>query len=290
MGLGLIFGGIFANISDLPIAYTQSMGTGIVFNEEEANRGVAFSCIFLACQQFLMMNMGMFQIVGLDFKDKAKIEKKMEEVEDVGEGTAKDLEKGEVAIESEFNIVPLVRENDNNNDSDAVSEPSYRSFDTRRRRRSSVDSGLSFSRIRSSLESTYTTRGSRKHKVHNIQSLIDEYSEAYRINEGNLNLRRTLSKTQEIGLNLDCDEEELEHAAKKAKHEKWNNFIKKYKLQWLEYMLINLIRPASISLLSSIIVSMIPWLRALFVKTNITSIHDAPDKLPPLNFMMDFTS
>ncbi|CAM9013655.1 unnamed protein product [Wickerhamomyces anomalus] len=101
---GLIFGGIFANISDLPIAYTQSMGTGIVFDQKQADKGVAISCIFLACQQFLMMNMGMFQVVGLDFRD-------VQERKGL-----RDEEKGDVSAEadknSEFNVVPLVRDED----------------------------------------------------------------------------------------------------------------------------------------------------------------------------------
>ncbi|KAG0664181.1 hypothetical protein C6P45_000666 [Maudiozyma exigua] len=66
---GLLFGGIFPNISDLPIAYMQSMGNGTIFNEDEANKGVAYSCIFLFAQSFLMMNFGMWRLVGLDFKD-----------------------------------------------------------------------------------------------------------------------------------------------------------------------------------------------------------------------------
>lgn len=272
---GLIFGGIFANISDLPIAYTQSMGTGIVFDQKQADKGVAISCIFLACQQFLMMNMGMFQVVGLDFRD-------------VQESKGfKDEEKGDVGAEadknSEFNVVPLVRdEDDEDAASDAVSEDSYRSHATssRRRRRSSAISRASFSRVLTG-ESGYSTR-SKKSKVQNIQSLIEEYSEADRIKSRNMDLGRTVSKTQEIGLNLDSDEEE------KPTYSKWNLLVKKYKLFWLDYLLINLMRPASIVLLISILVAMVPWLRALFVSNSI-HIHSAPDKLPPLNFVMDFT-
>jgi len=66
---GLLFGGIFPNISDLPIAYMQSMGNGMIFDETQANKGVAYSCIFLFAQSFLMMNFGMWRLVGFDFKD-----------------------------------------------------------------------------------------------------------------------------------------------------------------------------------------------------------------------------
>lgn len=66
---GLIFAGFFPNISDLPIAYIQSMGNGSIFTAEEADKGVAYSCIFLFIQSFLMMNFGMWRVVGLDFRD-----------------------------------------------------------------------------------------------------------------------------------------------------------------------------------------------------------------------------
>lgn len=268
---GLIFGGIFANISDLPIAYTQSMATGVVFDEKDTDKGVALSCIFLACQQFLMMNAGMFQLVGLDFREDKDVEKQQNNSENQNVDEDKN---------SEFNVMPLVRDEDE--ESDEISERSYST--RKRRRRSSATSRATFSRVRS-IDSSYSTR-SRRNKIQNIQSLVDEYSEADRLKSQKIDLGRTVSKTQEIGLNLDIDEEELEKT--KPKHPKWNAFIKKYKLAWFEYILINLSRPASIVLLISFFVSMIPWIRALFVKNSI-NIHSAPDKLPPLNFVMDFT-
>ena len=67
-----IFAGLFPNISDLPIAYTQSMGNGAIFTEAESEKGVAYSCIFLFTQSFLMMNFGMWRMVGLDFRDTKK--------------------------------------------------------------------------------------------------------------------------------------------------------------------------------------------------------------------------
>ncbi|CCE61219.1 hypothetical protein TPHA_0A01360 [Tetrapisispora phaffii CBS 4417] len=65
---GLVFAGLFPNISDLPIAYVQSMDNGTVFTEDESNKGVAYSCIFLTVQSFLMMNFGLWRLVGYDFE------------------------------------------------------------------------------------------------------------------------------------------------------------------------------------------------------------------------------
>ncbi|CCF59614.1 hypothetical protein KAFR_0H02050 [Kazachstania africana CBS 2517] len=65
----ILFAGLFPNISDLPIAYVQSMGNGTIFQESDADKGVAYSCIFLFTQSFLMMNFGMWRMIGLDTKD-----------------------------------------------------------------------------------------------------------------------------------------------------------------------------------------------------------------------------
>ncbi|CCH45083.1 putative membrane protein [Wickerhamomyces ciferrii] len=292
---GLIFGGIFANISDLPIAYIQSMGTGIVFDSKDADKGVALSCVFLACQQFLMMNMGMFQIVGLDFREP---EKKKDEENNVGNGDVDQLSKNETPTEKDedFKVRPLVHKNtdeeEEDNDSDAISERSYATNrsgrsnirstqNISRRRRSSAVSGYSIDRIRSN-ESGYSSRSKRKPQ--NMKSLIDEYSEADRIRSQHLDLAKTVSKTQEIGLNLDIEDDESERTPTR-----YRQFIEKYNLYWFDYMIVNLGRPASVVLIISITVTMIPWLRALFVNNSI-EIHSAPDKLPPLNFIMDFTS
>ncbi|CEP61385.1 uncharacterized protein LALA0_S03e01684g [Lachancea lanzarotensis] len=69
---GLLFAGIFPNISDLPIAYVQSMSNGTVFDSSQVDRGVAYCCIFLCTQSFLLMNFGMFRLVGLDFREPEK--------------------------------------------------------------------------------------------------------------------------------------------------------------------------------------------------------------------------
>ncbi|AAS54342.1 AGL149Cp [Eremothecium gossypii ATCC 10895] len=66
---GLIFAGIFPNISDLPIAYVQSMQNSGLFSMDDLNKGVAYICIFLTFQGFIFMNLGAYRIVGLDFRD-----------------------------------------------------------------------------------------------------------------------------------------------------------------------------------------------------------------------------
>ena len=65
---GILAGGIFPNISDLPIAYLQTMDTGTVFTQEQGNRGVANVIIFLAMFMLCVFNLGGFRLVESDFK------------------------------------------------------------------------------------------------------------------------------------------------------------------------------------------------------------------------------
>ncbi|CAI4049997.1 hypothetical protein SKDZ_14G2280 [Saccharomyces kudriavzevii ZP591] len=65
---GILAGGMFPNISDLPIAYLQSMDQGLVFSEEEGNKGVANVIIFLTMFLICIFNLGGFRLIESDFK------------------------------------------------------------------------------------------------------------------------------------------------------------------------------------------------------------------------------
>ncbi|KAG0671348.1 hypothetical protein C6P45_000802 [Maudiozyma exigua] len=64
---GILAGGMFPNISDLPIAYLQTMDT-FVFTEEEGARGIAVAIIFLATFLLCLFNLGGFRLIEHDFK------------------------------------------------------------------------------------------------------------------------------------------------------------------------------------------------------------------------------
>lgn len=117
---GIIFGGLFPNISDLPIAYVQSMGNGAIFTAEEADKGVAYSCIFLFTQSFLMMNFGMWRLVGLDFKSKES------DIED-GTNTTDELTFENTSVRDKnagHNGADINSTYSNNNEVDAISNTS----------------------------------------------------------------------------------------------------------------------------------------------------------------------
>ena len=66
---GLLSVGLFPNISDMPIAYLQTMSKGgVVISEAEGNRGIAFVCIYVAAQICLQFSLGLFRLVEYDFK------------------------------------------------------------------------------------------------------------------------------------------------------------------------------------------------------------------------------
>ncbi|CAI4051503.1 hypothetical protein SKDZ_15G2400 [Saccharomyces kudriavzevii ZP591] len=64
---GILAGGMFPNISDLPIAYLQSMDQGFIFTESEGEKGVANVIIFLAMFLICVFNLGGFRLIENDF-------------------------------------------------------------------------------------------------------------------------------------------------------------------------------------------------------------------------------
>lgn len=65
---GILAGGMFGNISDLPIAYIQTLDQGLVFTPEEGNKGVANVIIFLTMFLLCLFNLGGFRLIEADFK------------------------------------------------------------------------------------------------------------------------------------------------------------------------------------------------------------------------------
>lgn len=64
---GILAGGMFPNISDLPIAYLQTMDQGFIFTAEEGEKGVANVIIFLAMFLICVFNLGGFRLIENDF-------------------------------------------------------------------------------------------------------------------------------------------------------------------------------------------------------------------------------
>lgn len=398
---GLMFAGVFPNISDLPIAYVQSMSNGSVFSSDEVDKGVAYCCIFLTSQSFLMMNFGMFRVVGLDFRKPKDDEEKSvhtespslskeEEIENSFELNCSTSKKQHSPISRVKNYVVHESENSSRDGNEVQSEIDVQSsldeealedrevsqeadvpVPFRRLSRSNHAQRISLS-LSNSSESVLSTVShspalrnpkSRSSSVHstnshyglpqtstsakrpsitdevyqrrrtnstssghsstparqrrrrpsqNVSDVINEYSAVDRIRNGELDLSRPLTLTEEVGsTNISMDrEEEIDeeditsnvseenshvslsristNKSQRKSRSKFSQFISKYKLEWLLYILVNFFRPASLGALLGIICSMIPWVKALFVHTDV-NMHQAPDGQPVLNFLMDFT-
>ncbi|CCE63642.1 hypothetical protein TPHA_0F01580 [Tetrapisispora phaffii CBS 4417] len=64
---GILAGGMFPNISDLPIAYLQTLDQGLIFTEEEGEKGIASVIIFLTMFLLCVFNLGGFRLIEYDF-------------------------------------------------------------------------------------------------------------------------------------------------------------------------------------------------------------------------------
>ncbi|CAI4046577.1 hypothetical protein N7582_003846 [Saccharomyces uvarum] len=345
---GLIFAGFFPNISDLPIAYVQSMGDGSIFTSDEANKGVAYSCIFLFIQSFLMMNFGMWRVVGLDFRDGGK-----RDAEDAPSAATPAPEEHELtgASKMEDIIRPLntyqSKEKISNGDlssnsittNDMTSRESYENPsgyiqpykgislgasndgsvkfkntppNTEIYRTSSAFSSpgaLEMSRIEErslshDLASIRSSRGSSSYMRQRrpaVNELISKYSAVDKIRKGELDLSRPLSLTEEVGsknasignASADTTDDDVENYTSDNRSDSDNKsnisaFIERHNLKWLQYFIINCLRPASLGAILGILCALIPWVKACFVSTYV-HVHKAPDGEPVLNFLMDFT-
>ncbi|CUS24061.1 LAQU0S13e02410g1_1 [Lachancea quebecensis] len=374
---GLLFAGIFPNISDLPIAYVQSMSNGSVFTSAQVDRGVAYCCIFLCTQSFLMMNFGMFRLVGLDFREPSKDEEQLSGDVDPSSHLNSKLKKSKPAgiprtdsstsehmpakthdntgphmLASDKGSADISRslydedENSSQSEADLGNEPqrfmntmsagsslssssgttvsdvfrigSRHSGSENSHSRAGVPISISdtihrMTTARSttsalSASSQRKSRGRQRRLSQTAKDVINEYSAVQKIKTGEMDLSRPLSLTQEFGGGnafpsdeSDSEDEEFDRRSSythslqlsRTRSRKWRRsraaFVKKYKLGWLVYILVNFCRPASLGALLGIIFSMIPWVKALFVHTDV-HMHQAPDGQPVLNFLMDFTA
>lgn len=265
---GLLSVGLFPNISDLPIAYLQTLSKGSgIFTEEQGNLGVAYVCIFLASQVFFQYSLGFYRIVGYDFRDCVKDL----ELTRIGPATTHALTTAtSLATSTTHKTVDLrEKEADQHNQflmvhKSALSDLSSDSFQLARRNSTVSD------RSNPQLTHTLSRVGISRMRSQDIDDVIQEYSEAHRMNTNTL-----------VAFVIDPDfivAEEQQALPEKGKIEGYLYSVGK-----------SFLSPSSVSLIVSLAVAMAPPLKALFVKTSFY-MPDAPDKMPPLSFVIDITS
>lgn len=315
---GLISVGLFPNISDLPIAYLQTLSkTGSLFSAEEGDKGVAYVCIFLASQVFYQFSLGLFRLVRYDFRDELD-RKPLDEEEEIDttqlhstssnsphttkehhhESLASDEESasseehqgepqtlfGELLESRQHGEFLMQRDQENRSVSHSMNSNDLDSIDSsmRQRRGTNTSNATMYYSLH---QSTSRSADLRRAKSQDVEDVIHEYSEFERLKTNEA--RSTHSGVSEIGI-------EIEPLARKEQLEKEEEISKspsRTMRYWKMFLntIVNFKAPNSVSLIVSLIIAMSPPLKALFVKSNFY-MPSAPDEMPPLSFLMDLAS
>lgn len=247
---------LMPNISDLPIAYLQTFSTGAVFTEAQGEKGVAYICIFTAVQILFQFNLGLFKLIGYDI-DQQKKHDPTKKILNHSEKDVNNISCSKSIQEEDLNDVDSYTSGDeeNQNQIDNIVRPLVPTASIQR------------------VTSKVSNLSLRKCRSQNVHDIINEYSQAADIGDD-------VHAVPAVNTELVLVPTHVEPAGNK-----WKGKIKS--LFW--FSVDNWRRPVSISLVLSMVVSMIPWVKALFVSTNQAHLPNAPDGLPPLSFIVDFT-
>lgn len=301
---GLISVGLFPNISDLPIAYLQTLSkTGSLFTAEEGDKGVAYVCIFLASQVFYQFSLGLFRLVRYDFRD--ELDKPQDEEEEIDTSQlhsvastphAKEQHSGSAGSDSTYSSEdkrpdisrdPLEYRQHNEflmqRDAEGHSAVSqdYESMDSSmRQRRGTNTSGTT--NYYSLHQTPSRSADLRRAKSQDVEDVIHEYSEFDRLKSNEA--RSQHSATSDVGIDV-APLERNEKADDETKP------VSRRRRYWKYFLntIVNFKAPNSVSLIVSLIIALSPPLKALFVKSSFYMPH-APDEMPPLSFFMDLAS
>lgn len=325
---GVLAGSTFPNISDLPIAYLQTLGSGILFTPEEVDKGVADVCIFLVMFLMCLFNFGAFRLVEMDFvqaesgsvssaPNQGSMEASVSDdvhhkaVHHVQNSKAQDSDPGiDLSMVSIDSFTENYRDTDighYSRDLEINSLHDYSQNATNQLKNSCVNT--SQSNIPSSISSVHSNE-EESLQDNGFRDLIKEYSHAEHNENQDLRLRRIKTsinsshnepqRTQSLLMrvrNNDITRIVTSEAAVSRKDiDESGGFLPKRLrsfnfIRLLIFFLKNCLRPVSLSLIISLTIAFIPWLKALFVTSKHTPhLPNAPDGQPILNFMIDFTA
>ncbi|GME79635.1 unnamed protein product [Ambrosiozyma monospora] len=272
---GLFMCGLLPNISDLPIAYLQGMQSSNVF--ADIDLGVSYICIYGAVHGFVQFNLGAFRIVGIDF-DYDKRKKIDEETGEVSESNSQKPEKIEVHTDADDADKISIQSYDEANNyvqpiygSDEVISHRIPSLMSSLNSRVSHPLGTELVKNPTAVDSMYhnPTRSNHPESINDLVKVYSKYNNQSGTTEDEVN---------------DPDESDTDkrQPPKSKAREQFDIFLSTF--------IENTLKPASISTVVSVIICMVPWLKALFVNTHQAHLSPAPDKQPPLSFFIDFTS
>lgn len=307
---GILAGGLFPNISDLPIAYLQTLDQGLVFTKEEGDKGVANVIIFLAMFLICVFNLGGFRLIEMDFQYHD------EESANVGEGyEMKESHKADDSGSS--SIAPGSTQGmptNTYNTAGAIGQSSLQSLspdDSSTRSHPSIETdhpvALTKRHVtrarRGSTTGSVRTLELREMPSQDVHDLVREYS-----NVDQFGRRRSSATQASLGLSrkpsladrvrgsdltrMVTSDAAVSHQDVKDSGKSLPPWL--YKLSptpYIVFFLKNCLRPCSMAVIIALVIAFIPWLKALFVTSSHTPhIRQAPDNQPALSFIMDFTA
>lgn len=289
---GLLSVGLFPNISDMPIAYLQTMSKGgLVISEHDGARGIAYVCIFVAAQIALQFSCGLFRLVEMDFTRDIDLNL-------LGTGsksTADDEEKRTETTASDLSSLrslilgPSVQRSETQPQQflNQISSNTSVTTSVRERRRSSVSEHPHETNLQM-LPSRVVV--DRLGPSEDINDVIHEFSDYTSVRNREIERVVThgeaaliLSTPKQLLTDVAADDGASVHAPTR------NKYLQAF-INWCKTMGQNLRAPNSVALILGIAIAMAPPLKALFVPVEHPHIPTAPDKQPPLSFFMDIVS
>lgn len=317
---GLILCGLLPNISDLPIAYLQTMETANIFSDVDL--GVSFVMIYMGLQLILQFTLGSYKLIEYDFK----VDLQMQLEKEAKNDNNKDLEKGiensistttnsssdkstpnstSIPKSSDHSILqyrpPIIENssndnNNNNNEGDELSISSSVITNTDNNQLKRNNTNISSKNELSKYTSRVSVLGDilqprQEQQPEGIQDIIRVYSRYDELNDENHDIESTLEREVKEEIEIEKEEKKLglnifKRISIKFKQINWNEFFWTMVAIWKD----SFQQPASIVLVISVTISMIPWVQALFVESTQVTLPSAPDKQPPLSFIMDYAS
>ena len=303
---GLILCGLLPNISDLPIAYLQTMETANIF--QNVDLGVSFVMIYMGLQLILQFTLGSYKLIEYDFKVDLKMKIKKEIQLEEGK-----LCRGSTPLEDtsstshtchskvQSNLENRQRQNSHNqSDIDELDDNDIHSIDSLMQGDSNFSEqgprriqvgAIILKHLTNDTGAALTKHASKVSVPNNILDNERKGMEPEGIND----IVRVYSKYPAM-----LDSEKIESIIQNEEHEKNMGYWRTVKhfcktTDWksgfwsmMEVWKDSFQQPASVVLVISVVVAMVPWLQALFIESPQVHLPNAPDKQPPLSFIMDF--
>ncbi|ODV63888.1 AEC family transporter [Ascoidea rubescens DSM 1968] len=318
---GFIAACMFQNVSDIPIAYIQTLSSGLIFTQSQGEKGIAYICIFMACLVFLTFNLGGYKLIQYDFIQ----DKKRQSIQN------KDPEKSLIVNEIiTSNIQPT---NDNDNDNFDFNHSGSTVYNQTNPIQAVISSNsnidlhpediyqyTSASTVvsQSSLPSLEQLAAPINHFYNDDQrsiitdiGIINE-TKPKKVDKKSSITIAAINTTAPTTTTDNNNNHSIPIQNTNEKHEIFNNInnngtalvndntnenTKKSKKKIILHTLYtifyeffsNFLQPIALSLLISLTIALIPWVRVLFIEDDSINIPNAPDDQPPLELFIDFT-